>query len=72
MKKYFASLSLIFAGIACFTAYTIIGAKVAPDGILIEPFYLIPMGELFIVLGLFSALGIFTWQLLKRGFQKES
>lgn len=50
-KEYFVWL-LLFLGVGCFVFYNIIGSRVAPDGILIEPFGLIPMGYLFLLAGI--------------------
>jgi len=51
MKKYILALIAFAIGIGCSVAYNVIGSEVAPDGTLIEPFYLIPMGYLFIFIG---------------------
>ena len=53
MKKiYIIPLTFSVLGLGCWVAYVIKGSYVAPDGLLIEPFYLIPVGWLFIFLGL--------------------
>ena len=52
MKKYLLNLiPFIIAGI-CFLAYNVIGSEVLADGTLSEPFYLIPMSYLFVLIGL--------------------
>lgn len=56
MKKYIVSLISIAISVGCATAYNIIGSKVAADGTLIEPFFLIPMTWLFAVIAVISAL----------------
>jgi hypothetical protein len=47
-----ARLALLFLALAtgCALAYRIIGSSVDPDGILREPFALIPLGWLFLAL----------------------
>nr|WP_315020033.1 DUF3955 domain-containing protein [uncultured Aminipila sp.] len=42
------------AAIICFVSYNIIGAKILPDGTLVEPFALIPIGYIFILLFIIS------------------
>lgn len=64
MKKIYLIPAVPFIiGIACFAAYSIIGSHVASDGTLIESFGLIPLGWLFTVIGIISAviLGIWFW-----------
>ncbi|MCT4563631.1 MAG: DUF3955 domain-containing protein [Maledivibacter sp.] len=58
MKKYLLTLISFIVGFCCLTTYNIIGAKVAPDGTLLEPFYLIPLSYIFIFLGII--FGIFS------------
>ncbi len=59
MKKYFLSLISIIIAVGCVVAYSIIGSEIAPDGTLIEPFFLIPMFWLFMAIGIISGLVIF-------------
>lgn len=49
----------------CFLAFTLIGSEVAPDGTLVEPFFLIPIGYACLALGIISTLlvGIRKWKL---------
>ncbi|TCZ80738.1 DUF3955 domain-containing protein [Paenibacillus albiflavus] len=54
--KYIPALMLFIVGIACLIAYRIIGAKVGIDGSLVEPFYLIPIGYLFVGIGIVISL----------------
>lgn len=56
MKKYLLTLISFIIGIGCFIAYNIIGSEVAPDGTLIEPFGLIPIGYLFFFIGIITLL----------------
>ncbi len=44
------------AAIICFISYYIIGAKVLPDGTLVEPFALIPIGYLFVFVFIISLI----------------
>ncbi|MBW9158458.1 DUF3955 domain-containing protein [Clostridium sp. FP2] len=52
MKKKYLTLIPFIIGAACMVAYNIIGSEVAPDGTLLEPFYLIPMSYLFLAIGI--------------------
>ena len=58
MKKKFLVLIPFIIGIACMVAFNIIGSEVAPDGTLLEPFYLIPMSFLFMVIGIILVLTV--------------
>lgn len=66
MKKYYLSLLSFVVGIGCWIAYTIIGSEVAPDGMLVEPFFLIPMGYLCLAMGLISGFVIFAVSMIRR------
>jgi hypothetical protein len=65
MKKiYLVALIPLVLGIGCFITYNVIGAEVAIDGTLIEPFSLLPIGWGLIVLGvacsiILSAVSLF-------------
>lgn len=56
MKKYLISLISLIISLGCIVAYGIIGSEVAPDGTLVEPFFLIPMAWLFAFIAVISAL----------------
>ncbi len=56
MKKYILSLISFLIGGGCFVGYSIIGSEVAPDGTLVEPFFLIPIGYLFLFIGIIGVL----------------
>lgn len=58
MKKYVFSLISLTISFGCIAAFNIIGSKVAEDGTLIEPFFLIPTAWLFVLIALVSALVI--------------
>lgn len=65
MKKYLLSIISFFISIVCILSYNVIGSSVAPDGTLIEPFYLIPMSWLFLIIGLVSLIIVFVVSHLK-------
>lgn len=65
MKKYLLSIISFFISIVCILSYNVIGSSVAPDGTLIEPFYLIPMSWLFLIIGLASLIIVFVVSHLK-------
>ena len=50
-----AAASLVGA-LACIGIFVAIGSKVAPDGTLVEPFFLIPIG--WLLLAVAAALGV--------------
>lgn len=52
MKKCLFSAVPFLLWIGCICAYNAIGAHIAPDGTLVEPFFLIPLGYLFFALGI--------------------
>lgn len=56
MKKYLFTIIPFILGVSCFVAFNIIGSEVAPDGTLVEPFYLIPTGFLLISISLITSL----------------
>ena len=56
MGKYWIPLFLFLLGLACHVAFGIIGSHVAPDGTLIEPFFLLPIGYLLCALGIVTGL----------------
>lgn len=62
MKKYLISIVPLGIGILCFILAGVIGSEVLADGTLKEPFFLIPIGYLFLAIGMI--LGIIV--LLKR------
>ncbi|BFH62538.1 DUF3955 domain-containing protein [Paenibacillus azoreducens] len=56
--KYLPALLLFIVGIGCLIAHSIIGAKIGSDGILIEPFFLLPVGYLLAALGIIIGLTV--------------
>lgn len=66
MKKYAFSLISCVMSAGCAIAYGIIGSKVAPDGTLVEPFFLIPMAWLFMAVAAISAGMVFLFSKFRR------
>jgi len=56
MKKYLLNLIPFIITIGCVVTFNIIGSEVAPDGTLVEPFFLIPIGCLFFFIGIIGLL----------------
>lgn len=50
-KLSLGSLILIIMGVSCFIAFKLMGSEVDSQGVLQEPFFLLPIGSLFVVLG---------------------
>ena len=68
MKK--SSLFIIIPlmlGISCFIAFFLIGSHITEDGQLVEPFALIPLGFLMIVISIIASLT----QIIKFVFKKN-
>lgn len=63
MKKYLVTIIPFILGVICFISYNIIGSEVTPDGILVEPFGLIPTGFLLISISIIIASIMSTWGL---------
>ena len=51
--KYLSRISLFLAGI-CIVLFQLIGSYISADGILHEPFFLIPMMYLFLSIGIIN------------------
>lgn len=52
MKKYTLPLLPIILGALSFLTFNLIGSRVAADGTLQEPFFLIPIGFMFLFIGI--------------------
>lgn len=52
----YVTLVMILAGVGCFLLFSVIGSTVDSDGILQEPFFLVPIGYLFLLLGLIGGV----------------
>lgn len=66
--RYLLPLALFFAaaGLACVVGYNLIGSTVDAQGVLHEPFGLIPIGwACFLLAGIFGG-----WYLLRRIFRR--
>lgn len=50
----YVTLILVAAGIICFVLKAVLGSTVDSSGMLHEPFFLIPIGYLFLLLGIIS------------------
>lgn len=55
MKRYILNLIPFMITAGCLMGYNIIGSKVLSDGTLVEPFYLIPIAWLFLLIGIIGA-----------------
>ncbi len=71
--KYFSILSsLIVVGLGCLLAFALIGSYVDANGFLQEPFLLLPIGYLFIFLGLLGFVGFGVKHLLHKKTTAEA
>lgn len=61
----YATIIMILAGIGCFLLSTIIGSTIDSNGVLHEPFFLIPIGYLFLLMGLISGF-IYLFRKLRK------
>jgi len=67
MKKiYLIAIIPLILGIGCLIAFKMIGSHVAPDGTLVEPFALIPIGWLLIIIGIVSSIVLFVRSFFKK------
>lgn len=65
MKKLILVVIPFIISLGCGVAYKIIGCEIAPDGTLLEPFYLIPIGYLFFTIGIIGLLVVALSCLIK-------
>lgn len=67
MKKIYlwTIIPFVLAAI-CGITYSIKGSYVAPDGMLVEPFFLIPLTWLFLGLGIIAAIVIGIKKIIKK------
>jgi len=56
IKKHIISIISFLATIGCVIAYEVIGSTVQPDGMLSEPFYLIPLTYFFLTIAVISTI----------------
>lgn len=66
MKKYLIPSILILLSICCLISYKLIWSSIAQDGILIEPFGLLPVGDLLLFVGMIWAIVVFVKNLIKK------
>lgn len=66
VEKYIPAIIPFILGIGCFVAYGIIGSEIIPDGVLKEPFFLLPMGGVLIITSIISILASFFCSLYSR------
>ncbi|WP_455542213.1 DUF3955 domain-containing protein [Intestinibacter sp.] len=71
MKKYLTLFPFLVT-IGCAIAYNIIGCRVLADGILDEPFFLVPIGWFFFFIGILTVLIQLIIYLKRRFFPKAS
>lgn len=66
MKKiYLFPITFFCIGIGCFITYNIIGSYIAPDGTLVEPFALIPIGYIMIAISVITGIILYIRESLK-------
>lgn len=65
MKKYIISLISLIISVSCIVLFNIIGSEVAPDGMLVEPFFLIPLFYVFLAISIISFIVSFVLKLKK-------
>lgn len=56
MKKNIITIIPFLITIGCIIAFNLIGSEVLPDGTLQEPFFLIPIAWLFLLIGIVSVV----------------
>lgn len=71
MKKYLIILIPFLIGVGCFVTYSIIGSHVAENGLLVEPFFLIPIGYLFLLISIILGLILAVHYLFKKYLFKK-
>ena len=65
-KKYLLASSPIFLGVLCIIMFNIIGSEVKPDGTLVEPFFLIPLAYLFVLIGIITILFVAIFSMFRK------
>lgn len=66
MKKYKVSIIFLLVSIICFLSFNIIGSEVAPDGTLIEPFFLVGIGSFSFVLSIISFIVATVFRMVRK------
>lgn len=54
--SWYTMIATLLAGIGCFGLMALLGSSIDSNGILHEPFFLIPMGYFFLLISLISGL----------------
>jgi hypothetical protein len=62
MKHYIVPLSFFLLAVGCILLFNLIGSEVTAEGILQEPFFLIPLAWFFLLLSVVSGVGIGVWK----------
>jgi len=65
-KKYLLASSPIILGVLCIIMFNIIGSEVKPDGTLVEPFFLIPLAYLFVLIGIITILFVAIFSMFRK------
>ncbi|HUN22904.1 MAG TPA: DUF3955 domain-containing protein [Anaerolineales bacterium] len=66
MKHYIVPLSFFLLAVGCIFLYNLIGSEVTAEGILKEPFFLVPFAWLFLLLSVLSTISIGAWKFFRR------
>ena len=72
MKRFLIPLILLILGGGCVAAFNLIGSKVMPDGLLVEPFFLVPIGSLLIIAGMVWGITALIIGAVKAGKAKKA
>lgn len=62
----YVTIIMTLTGMGCFLLFKIIGSSLDSNGVLHEPFFLIPIGYLFLLMGLISGFNYLFKKLRKR------
>ncbi|SFU01504.1 DUF3955 domain-containing protein [Sedimentitalea nanhaiensis] len=65
-RPFLIFLTLGLAGLGCTLLYSVIGSSVDAQGVLREPFFLIPIGFAMVFLGVIGTLGTTIVRLFRR------
>lgn len=70
MKKNIITLIPFLITIGCLIAFNFIGSEVLPNGMLKEPFYLIPIAWLFLLIGIVGVITRLSLSTVKKFKEK--
>lgn len=56
MRKYLISILTFVSGSICLILFKLIGSRVSAEGTLVEPFFLVPVGYVFIAIAVVAAI----------------